>query len=182
MLIQLLSNHPEAVVQIVKQTPLWVGGLLAALLALGTSQLRYRTASLVRITVMPVAMTAFSLWGTFTAFGSSPMFTEVLIAWAAVAAVTLALIAPGRTNATYDGGTRTYAIPGSWVPLALILGIFMTKYVVGVELAMQPQLARDGQFTLVVGMLYGAFSGIFTGRAARLWRLAARPSAAAVAA
>ena len=43
---------------------------------------------------------------------------------------------------------------------------------------MQPQLARDGQYTLVVGTLYGAFSGIFAGRAARLWRLVLRPQPA----
>ena len=40
-------------------------------------------------------------------------------------------------------------------------------------------MAHDGQFTLVVGALYGLFSGVFAGRAARLGRLAmaARPDA-----
>ena len=56
--------------------------------------------------------------------------------------------------------------------MLLILGVFLTKYVVGVELAMQPALALDGPYTLAVGTLYGVFSGIFAGRAARLWRLA----------
>ena len=58
--------------------------------------------------------------------------------------------------------------------MLLILGVFLTKYVVGVELAMQPALARDGPYTLAVGTLYGVFSGLFVGRAARLWRLADR--------
>ncbi len=44
---------------------------------------------------------------------------------------------------------------------------------------MQPQLARDAQFTLVTGTLYGVFSGLFAGRAIRLWRLALRPQALA---
>jgi hypothetical protein len=39
---------------------------------------------------------------------------------------------------------------------------------------MQPTLATDGRYTLAVGTLYGIFSGIFIGRAARLWRLAAQ--------
>jgi hypothetical protein len=43
---------------------------------------------------------------------------------------------------------------------------------------MQPALARDSQYTLVTGALYGLFSGIFIGRAARLWRLAFRPAGA----
>ena len=41
---------------------------------------------------------------------------------------------------------------------------------------MQPSLAHDSQYTLVVGTLYGVFSGLFSGRAMRLWRLAARPA------
>jgi hypothetical protein len=182
MLLQLITTHPEAIVQIVQKTPMWVWGLLAALLALGASQLRDRRASLVRITVMPLAMTAFSLWGTVSAFSASPLFGEVMLAWFAVSAAMVAIVAPGTSAATYDADTRSFAMPGSWVPMALILGIFLTKYVVGVEMAMQPQLARDGQFTLVVGALYGAFSGIFTGRAARLWRLAFRPTSPALAA
>jgi uncharacterized protein YneF (UPF0154 family) len=67
-----------------------------------------------------------------------------------------------------------FTLPTSWVPLLLILGIFLTKYIVGVELAMRPALARDDQYTLVVSVIYGLFSGIFIGRAARLWRLALR--------
>ena len=70
-------------------------------------------------------------------------------------------------GATYDPATRTFFLRGSWIPMALILGIFLTKYVVGVDVAMNPGLARDGQYTLIVGALYGVFSGIFAGRAAR---------------
>jgi hypothetical protein len=40
----------------------------------------------------------------------------------------------------------------------------------------QPTLARDGSYTLVVAAVYGMFSGIFLGRAARLWRLAGEHS------
>jgi hypothetical protein len=69
-------------------------------------------------------------------------------------------------------------MPGSWVPMLLIVGIFLIKYIVGVDLAMQPTLALDSRYVLIVGALYGLFSGIFAGRAARLWRLVARPAAA----
>ena len=63
------------------------------------------------------------------------------------------------------------------MPLALILGIFMTKYVVGVELAMQPQLALEPRYALTVGLLYGVFTGLFVGRAFRLARLVWRDRA-----
>ena len=58
------------------------------------------------------------------------------------------------------------------MPLLLIVGIFLVKYVVGVELTMAPGLVGDAQYALVVAGLYGLFTGIFVGRAWRLWRLA----------
>ena len=55
--------------------------------------------------------------------------------------------------------------------MALILGIFLTKYAVGVSVAMHPELKLQANFSVAVAMLYGAFSGIFAGRALRLIRL-----------
>ncbi|MBG9387732.1 DUF6622 family protein [Caenimonas aquaedulcis] len=176
MLYQLLANHPEAIVQIVKQTPTWVWGLFSGLMVLGVTQLRDRTQSLARVSIMPVAMTVFSAWGMVSAFGNSPHFTGVLAAWIVTAAIVGAVVSLGDSGARYDAATRSYALPGSVVPLLLIAGIFLTKYWVGVELAMQPQLVRDASFALPVATLYGVFNGLFAGRAARLWKLAHRAS------
>lgn len=60
-----------------------------------------------------------------------------------------------------------------------MMGIFFTKYVVSVQIAMHPSLADDRVFALCVGALYGAFSGIFAARGLRLWRLSARRAAQA---
>ncbi|MDB5861865.1 MAG: putative rane protein [Ramlibacter sp.] len=182
MLIQLVAHHPEALGTIVRRTPIWVWGLLAVLTALGASQLRARTAGLVRVSLMPLGMTLFSIWGTVTAFGASPLLAQALAVWIAAAVVVFALVVRTQANARYDAASRTYAIPGSVIPLALIAGIFMVKYTVGVELAMAPQLLRDTQYALTVAALYGAFTGMFVGRAARLWRLAYRAPATLAAA
>jgi len=172
MLVQLVTHHPEAIGPILRQTPTWVWGLLAALLALGAMQLRDRRQSLLRVSLMPVAMTLFSAWGTLSAFGGSPLLGQALVVWAVAAALVFALLARGRAAARYDAATRSYDLPGSAVPLALIAGIFLVKYGVGVELTMAPQLLHDTQYALTVAGLYGAFTGIFLGRAVRLWRLA----------
>jgi hypothetical protein len=183
MLIQLVTQHPEAIGSILRQTPSWVWGLLAAFVALGSTQLRDRSASLLRVSVMPVAMTIFSLWGTVSAFGGSSLLAQVLAVWAAAAAASYAPTALLRVDANYDPIRRTFALKGSVVPLLLIVSIFLVKYVVGVELAMAPQRVQDAQFVVTTAALYGMFSGIFIGRAARLWRLALRaPVSAALAA
>ncbi|MBV7544473.1 DUF6622 family protein [Acidovorax sp. sic0104] len=175
MLLQLLVHQPQALGQIIQQTPYWVWGLLAALVWLGASQMFDRTASLVRVVVMPVAMTGFSVYGLATAFGGAGHTGSATAAWmaAAAAAAVLALwfqpTAPAGT--LYDSTSRCFRLPGSAMPLALIMGIFLTKYLVGVELAMQPALARDSGFALQIAALYGLFNGLFAARSLRLWRL-----------
>ena len=174
MLLQLITQHPEAIVPVLRGTPLWVWGLLAGLLALGISQLRDRTASLLRVSLLPLAMTLFSVSGTASALGGSPHRAMALSAWliAAALAFAVALLARGRgAAAQYDPARRLFLLPGSVVPLLLIVGIFLVKYVVGVDLAMAPQLVQEAPYVLTVAALYGAFTGIFVGRASRLWRL-----------
>lgn len=53
-----------------------------------------------------------------------------------------------------------------------MMGLFLTKYTVGVALALHPELRRQAAFGLAVPLLYGAFSGVFAARALRMWRLA----------
>lgn len=182
MLLQLVAHHPEALVPVVRNTPIWVWGLLASLLALGISQLRDRTASLARVSLLPVVMTIVSVSGTFSALGGTPHRAMAILVWLAAAALAFALLAHGRSAAQYDAALRVYRLPGSVVPLLLIVGIFLVKYVVGVDLAMAPQLVRDTPYVLTIAALYGAFTGVFVGRASRLWRLSLRPAAAAGAA
>lgn len=174
-------NHVPAqgkpmLVQIALNTPLWVWGLLAALVVLGLTQVRDRSAGLPRTVVTPLAMGSLSLWGVVSGFGASP---AVLGAWLAAAAVpvTVLLMRPLPAGVRYDAARREFALPGSWVPLALILGIFSVKYATGVTLAMHPALRVDPSFALAVATLAGLFSGIFAGRTLRLLRLAVRPTA-----
>jgi hypothetical protein len=175
MLILTLLQQPQMLFAILRATPNWVWALLAGLLWLGFAQTRHREASLVRVSLMPVVMTAFGIWGMTSAFGASSMFGYAMMMWMLAAAVSFAVVgttrAPGGTE--YHPQTRTFFLPGSWAPLMLILAIFLVRYIVNVDVRIQPALAGDGQYTLVVAAIYGLTSGIFVGRAARLWRLAA---------
>ena len=181
MLLQLIANHPEALGPILRNTPAWVWSLFAGLVAVGVSQLRDRTAGVGRVWLLPVGMTLFSVGSTLSALGGSPRLAVAVVAWVLAGALTFGLVAPGAATAQYDPVLRSYRLPGSAVPLLLILGIFLVKYVVGVELAMAPRLLQDAGFVLLVAILYGAFTGVFIGRAARLWRLSLHPAAGAAA-
>lgn len=158
---------------IVAATPAWVFVLFFVLLALGVRQMRTVRASLTRIAILPVTMKALAVYGVVSAFGGSPV---ALIAWIAAASVAVVMVLrrPLPASTRFDATTRTFEVTGSVVPLALMMGIFFTKYVVAVQLAMQPSLAHQTDFAIAVGAIYGAFSGIFAARGMRLWLLAMR--------
>lgn len=175
MLIHILTQNPQALLTIVDRTPVWVGYLLLALLALGVSQMLRRRAGLLRVFLTPVAMTALSVQGMVSAIGATTELAMTLAVWLGAAAASTALAMAWRGSAprgtSYDAATRRFDLPGSAVPLGLIVGIFVTKYLVGVEMAMQGALAHDIPFLFSIAAVYGAFNGIFSARTLRLWRL-----------
>ncbi len=167
---------------ILSHTPLWVWAILTGLLWLGLVQTMPRRARLRRVILLPLAMTGLSLYGTLSSFGHMP---TSWIMWAGAACMTLLWVASSAFPAgiQYDAARQVFSLPGSWVPLGLMMAIFLTKYTVGVMLAMQPALAHDTAVAAIAASLHGALSGIFLGRMARLLRLsqasAARPAATA---
>lgn len=162
--------------QIVLHTPKWVFAVFFLLLWLGAKQLLTNSVSLTRVTLMPVAMGGLSLYGVVSVFGDS---LGALLGWAVAALLLLALVLQRPVPATtrYDAAERRFHVAGSPVPLMLMMGIFLTKYVVGAALAMHPELGHGAVFGIVVPTLYGAFTGVFVARATRLWKLAIRTDA-----
>src|SRR5699024_912791 len=128
------------------------------------------------VAIMPAAMTAFSAWSNASAFGASPHRAEVFAAWLLAAAAVALAVGATRVAATYDPARREYALPGSAVPLLLSDGIFLVKWGVGGELALQPMRVADSGFALAIASIYGIFNGLFVGRFLRLARLARRPA------
>lgn len=179
MLMQLITQQPQVLVPILQRTPIWVWSLLAGLLWLGASQLRDRQTGLVRALLTPLAMTVLSVYGVASVFAPAGQAAAALGTWlvaaAAIAALALWIQPTPPAGTQYLPQVRGFGIPGSSMPLGLILGIFLTKYCVGVELALQPTLANSSEFALQIGMLYGVFNGLLAARALRLWRLAQQP-------
>ncbi|MEZ0202931.1 DUF6622 family protein [Ideonella sp.] len=159
--------------QIVSHTPTWVFALFAGLLWLGGRQMMARRMKLSRITLVALLMTGLSVAGVWSAFHATPV---ALLAWALAAALATALVVrrPLPQGLRYDTASRECLVPGSAVPLMLMMGIFVTKYVVGVLVAMQPAMAQQLGFASAMSAAYGVFSGVFVGRAMRLWQLALR--------
>lgn len=159
---------------IVRHTPVWVWGLLAALVALGLTQVRDREVGLARVTIVPVVMLALSLSGVLHTFGHAP------VAWGGWGAGLAAALVFGRRlvavpGAAWSERTGRLHVPGSWLPLALFLLMFAAKYFTGVSLALHAGLATDPGFAGSVGLAYGSLSGLLLARAGALRSVARRP-------
>jgi hypothetical protein len=159
---------------VLQHTPVWVWFLLATLLALGFRQARPHRIALPRMVLMPLAMLGLSLWGVVSVFGPG----QALLAWACgtLAAAAWTLRGEGPRGVRWSAAERSLRMPGSWLPMALILGIFCTKFGVGVGLARHPEWRAASDFALGASLVYGVFSGLFAGRALALLRLARRQS------
>lgn len=160
-------------IRILAHTPAWVFALFALLVWLGARQLRPNRVSLVRAALLPIAMIGLSLYGLVSAFGGRPL---ALAGWAAGAALTVAAMPqrPPPPGTRYEAARRTFVQAGSAVPLGLMMGIFFTKYAVGVFMTLRPGLAHDAGFSLAIGTFYGAINGTLARRTLRLWGLAER--------
>jgi len=161
--------------QILKGTPAWVFVLFFALLAIGFVQSRARVVSAGRITILPAAFIALSLYGVISAFGAQ---AGPLLAWTAgiVATVTLGRALTTRSRARWDASTGAFHVPGSWIPLSLMMTVFFARYAIAVSMAMHPGLAQETAFALCASLAYGLLSGTFLARALKV--LALRPATA----
>lgn len=160
--------------RILANTPGWVWGLLLSLFLLGLSQIRPRRLTPQQLLILPLIMSLLSLLGSVSSFGLAPILIAAWIVVAAAIAFGLSRTRSPRGSA-WDAGAGRFLLPGSWLPLALILAIFILKYALNVVLAIDPDLAREHAIALGIAVLYGALAGVFLGRTWRLWRLQLAP-------
>jgi hypothetical protein len=152
---------------ILRNTPLWVWGVLALLLALGLAQVRNRKISGLLILPLPATMIPLSLYGVAASFGAS---LGALSAWAigAGAALTLnGLVFLGPRGLRYDAVDGRFEVPGSWIPLVLMLTIFSTRFVFAATTAMNPSIVGTAAFIGCASAILGFCSGLFLSRAIR---------------
>jgi hypothetical protein len=142
---------------ILQQTPHWVWGILAALIVIGFRQKLPRRRSVRSSTSLPLLMAILSLYGVASAFSRQPLaLAQSLRVWGEI---------------RWLPQERSVLMPGSWLPLALLLGLFMIKFAVAVALSTTPSLAVDAGSAGMAGLLYGGFSGLFLARTLAVWRV-----------
>ena len=159
------------ILQILLHTPLWVWALLAALLALGLSQRRDRRVRRVQLLALPLSLLALGLWSMAPGFVAQPV-AAVLWLSAIAAATLLGLRLPRPAAARWLADEARLFLPGSWLPLVLIVTIFSLRYAAGVGQGLHPEWRAMASVQWPLALVFGALSGIFLGRALGLLQLA----------
>lgn len=162
-------------ISILQHTPVWVWALLTALVALGLMQTQSRQMTLGRAALLPLTMVTLSVAGVVSRFG---LHALPLSAWAGGAAVAIATahsLSLWR-RVRWSASASRFQVPGSWLPLALILLLFVIKFSVAVKLVMHPELQSDAVFSSAASLAYGFFSGLFLARGLTLWSAHRQPA------
>ncbi len=150
--------------QILAHTPAWVFGLLLGLMVLGLQQTRNRQVKLWLAYLLPLGMVILSLVGVTSNFGAQLLTISLWMAGLCSVALVGYQLLPVK-NLRYLADANRFYIPGSWVPLVVILAIFFTKYVVAVLYALGNPITTHAAFMPVLCIVYGGFSGYFVARA-----------------
>ena len=158
----------QILIQILRGTPIWVYALFVGLIVLGYLQSKARILVPARVAILPVALGVFSLTRVLAVFGPDAL---ALLAWTAGTAAALLLNRALKqpAGARWSAATGTFHVPGSWVPLILMMAVFFARYALAVSLVVTPGLVHSAGFATAAGLGFGLLSGIFLARALRVW-------------
>ncbi|PLC41870.1 tat pathway signal sequence [Ralstonia pickettii] len=165
----------ESITSIVSHTPAWVFVVFAVLIGIGVRQMQSRIVSRRRLIVLPLVVAAYSLYGVLMASHVSALALTMWLV-AVLLAFLLTYMSPpaGAVSETAD----TVRVPGSWVPMVVIVGLFSARYAYNVMLAMHPEVSHSGGFMALFSALFGFLGGLLLSRSVLLHVRTPRLSAA----
>lgn len=159
--------------------PVWVFGLLALLLLLGYRQSRPRELAPTTVFAIAAGMVWLSLFGVISAFSGAPL---PLAGWLLGMGLTVSFcgrVLVPRGIAFIPARGRVH-IPGSWVPMALILGIFAIKFGLAFSAGIGQPVLPHSVMAFVAALFLGSLSGGFAARAVEVFRVSRATACAAL--
>jgi len=152
--------------QIVSHTPTYVWGILGFLVYRGVAASRDRSMTVRAVFILPLVMLVLGLQSTANGFG---LASPAGAAWLAGIAAGVALMWRRAADGTVlDRATGMVHLRGSWLPMALMMTIFIGKFAMAVALASQPALRGSLALALPACAAFGALSGAFMARPLRV--------------
>ena len=156
----------EFVVNMLKNTPVWVYQLFAFLLYRG---IRARTPATVTLEKLALIPAIFLVWDIYDLITYRDPTLITYIQWAigilSGAIIGYILINPGRVSRS--SAPRSIHRPADYSALPFMLLAFGVKYVLGVLNAISPDVLRQPAMSALAIITGGMFAGIFVGKFTR---------------
>lgn len=149
--------------------PVWVFPLFVLLLALGWRQATTRTLRPALLAWVGVAMVGLSLAGVVTMPGPG---AALLLAWATGLALALSVGRPVFHPGPLAMAGARVQVPGSLMPLVLMMTIFAAKFSIGFATGLGVAMVSSDGFQFVSAGLFGLLSGGFAARGLAVWQFA----------
>ncbi|WP_248752182.1 DUF6622 family protein [Pseudomonas sp. MWU15-20650] len=148
---------------IITHTPHWVFALLIVLCLFGALQTRTRRVRPAITLLLPVGMLILSMAGVLQYTSHWRAGLAYWMLGLAISATTLSrLMSPHFVS--LDTHDNRLTVQGSWLPLLVILGIFVTRYALGVAHAMHVPALGVWAVQMAVSGTLGVWSGYFAWR------------------
>ena len=152
-------------IEILLGAPLWAWLVLAGLIVLGGLQTMPRRMPLAAILILPVVMTALSLYSVGVSFADHVASFGAWGTGAVTALMLNGLMLRSPGGVRYDADARRFELPGSFAPLALMLVIFATRFAIIATVQVNPATAASAGFVLATSAALGFLAGMFASRA-----------------
>ena len=146
------------IIEIIKGTPMWVYLLFALLIYKGVIATKPKTVKLSKLFIMPVVF--LYLMGRKMSY--NPTYFLIFL----VVGCFIGLLIYKNVKIKADKEQKIIQLPGSIVPIILIIIAFAKGYFIGYTTAVHPEIAKTVCFTIGVAIASGILSGIFIGRTA----------------
>ncbi len=142
-------------IELIKGTPTWVWLLLAFLIYVGSKALFDRTIEVKKLLIMPIVFLLMTV-----SHVKDPVMYGVFLVLGAI----VGFLSCFKNKIKVDREHRLLRVPGSPLPLILIILVFVKNYFYGYEQSVHPEMFKNIIFLAVSYIVSGFFSGIFIGR------------------
>ena len=163
-----MTNTVTSIASIFAHTPFWVWIILAAMLWRGLKSTMPREVGLTSLLLLPAILVLLSSYSLFTAG-----LSVAVVAGLAMGA--LLGIAAGiqldRRFAAVPVSPGRIRLPGEWTPVAVVLTIFATRYIRIVAGIVNPALATNSTFLLVMSGISAFTAAMLLTRTALRFRV-----------
>jgi hypothetical protein len=152
--------------------PAWLYILFFGLIYYGYTQSKTRKVSRIRITVLPVILLSLSLYGVLHVANSMIFAILTWLAGIALAFLINSKIRHGQGVILHQDNQH-YVVPGSWIPLVLLMSAFIAKFSLGYLSGSHMVDPANSGFILISSGISGLISGTFGARAMQIFKAGA---------